>query len=129
MVTVISLDHNQFVEVHHPGYETNTTMLRLCAYDPLPPIEPNSATATSNPTPTSNLLPLRRPVRCLPTAGVHHGTVLAACLVVACNKPGHLREACEQSVIELDIDAVLPAGKYWYYLGPRISRVSELDVY
>ncbi|KAF8241558.1 hypothetical protein K440DRAFT_665273 [Wilcoxina mikolae CBS 423.85] len=114
-VSEISLDHNQYVEVHHPGYGTNTTILRLHAYDPLPPSQPNTI-ATPNPTPASNILvlPLRQPVRRPPTAGVHYATVLAACLVVACNKPGHLREAGKQ--IELDNDAVLPAGKYWYHL-------------
>jgi hypothetical protein len=61
------------------------------------------------------------PVVSVAAVGVHYGTAIAACRIVACNQPGALRNDDNHTTVTLGFGDVLPAGKYWYHLGrPRV---------
>lgn len=92
----------RYVHFHHPGYTRPVAMFRLAAYD-LPSHDQSVKQAAQSAT----------------IRGIHHGTALDACCIVACSLPGFL------SSIKLDqddytppitpVDAVLTESDYWYY--------------
>lgn len=51
--------------------------------------------------------------------GLHYGTALAACRIIACNKTGYLTmESPQGTRVQISWDYVLPAGtRYYYHLG------------
>ena len=52
------------------------------------------------------------------TFGMHHGTTLTACQIIACNEDGYLSHSHERDhdVIDDDFESVIPPGIYYYHL-------------
>ena len=55
---------------------------------------------------------------CPPTFGMHHGTALTACQIIACNEDGYLSHSRERDhdVIKDDFESIIPPGNYYYHL-------------
>ncbi|KIM40496.1 hypothetical protein M413DRAFT_412424 [Hebeloma cylindrosporum] len=56
---------------------------------------------------------------CPPKGGIHYGTALVACEILTCNKSGYLsssRNRDGDGRVNVDLDSVIPAGKYYYHL-------------
>jgi hypothetical protein len=56
---------------------------------------------------------------CSPNFGIHYGTAIAACQILACNKNGYLSTSRNRDAtgrINVDLDSIIPSGKYYYHL-------------
>jgi hypothetical protein len=67
--------------------------------------------------PANNLAFLRLPALdwCPPTFGIHHGTAITACQILACNEDGYLstsRDRHAHGRIIVDLDSIIPPGLY-----------------
>ena len=77
--------------------------------------------------PANNLAFLRLPVFdcCPPTFGVHYGTAITACQILACNEKGYLstsRDGHAHGRINADLDSIISPGKYYYHLSSPKSE-------
>jgi hypothetical protein len=83
-----------------------------------PPLEPTFVRFYH---PANNLPFLRLPAYdcCPPNFGVHHGTAITACQILACNENGYLSTSRHRNAagrITVDLDSIIPSGKYYYHL-------------
>ena len=74
--------------------------------------------------PAHNLTFLRLPALdyCPPTFGVHYGTAITACLILACNEEGYLstsRDRHADGRINVDLDSIISPGHITTTLAPR----------
>lgn len=92
-----------FIQFRHPGYQTGyDLMFRLSANDRCSP-----AADTDTPVPAL-----------APQWGIHHGTALQACTIVACNLDGVLspvRLGRQSDVPVSSPQDVLTESSYWFY--------------
>ena len=62
-----------------------------------------------------------------PQFGVHYETVITACTIVACNRPGYLSKSRSRNVdrIHMPLDSVLLPDNYYYHVD-HVSETGEL---
>ena len=77
--------------------------------------------------PANNLIFLRLPALdwCPPTFGIHYGTAITACQILACNENGYLstsRDRHAHGRINVDLDSIIPPGIYYYHLSSQKSE-------
>ena len=77
--------------------------------------------------PANNLAFLRLPTLdcCPPTFGIHYGTAITACQILACNEKGYLstsRDGHAHGRINADLDSIISPGKYYYHLSSPKSE-------
>jgi hypothetical protein len=57
---------------------------------------------------------------CPPTFGVHYGTAITACQILACNKKGYLSTSRDRNNadgrIKVDMDSIISGERYYYHL-------------
>jgi hypothetical protein len=52
---------------------------------------------------------------CPPNFGIHYGTAITACQILACNEDGYLSTSRNRNAdgrITIDLDSIIPSGKY-----------------
>lgn len=49
-------------------------------------------------------------------SGLHYGTAITACAIIACNKPGYLTETRDGPRVEATWDSILSRPEYWYHV-------------
>jgi HNH endonuclease len=61
------------------------------------------------------------------TGGMHYGTVILACGIIACNRFDGVLTTDQKGAqaLELDNEDVMPAGTYYYHLQPPSNPVSD----
>ena len=60
---------------------------------------------------------------CPPNSGIHYGTAITACQILACNEDGYLSTSRNRNAdgrINIDLDSIIPSEEYYYHLNfPR----------
>lgn len=74
--------------------------------------------------PANNLTFLRLPTFDWrpPIFGIHYGTAITACQILACNEDGYLstsRHRHARGRINVDLDSVIPPGTYYYHISSQ----------
>ena len=62
---------------------------------------------------------------CPPTFGIHYGTAITACQILACNEDGYLstsRDRNSHGRINVDLDSIMPYGLYYYHISSQKSE-------
>ena len=63
---------------------------------------------------------------CPPNFGIHYGTAITACQILACNENGYLSTSRNRDAdgrVTLELDCILPSGgKYYYHLNSPKSE-------
>ena len=77
--------------------------------------------------PANNLRFLSLPAYdyCPPNFGIHYGTAITACQILACNENGYLstsRNRNPDGRINMDLDSIIPSGAYYYHLNSPNSK-------
>ena len=77
--------------------------------------------------PANNLVFLRLPALdwCPPAFGIHHGTAITACQILACNEDGYLSTSRDRQAhgrINVELDSIIPPGIYYYHLSSQKSE-------
>ena len=78
--------------------------------------------------PANDLYFLRLPAfDCCPpdNFGIHYGTAITACRILACNEDGYLstsRDRHGHGRINVDLDSIIPRGTYYYHLSSQKSE-------
>lgn len=101
-----------YVYIKHPGYNDNSVLLELPAFDPLPSTGQGDTAGK-----------WEVPV------GVHHGTVLTICAIIADNAfdvyLSYDRDGVDRVDQHVHRDGILEAGEYWAQVPHRPSRPAE----
>ena len=53
---------------------------------------------------------------CPPNGGIHYGTAIAACEILACNYLSASRNRNDNGRVNVDWDTIIPSGDYYYHL-------------
>ena len=60
---------------------------------------------------------------CPPNFGIHYGTAITTCQILACNEDGYLSTSRNRNAdgrINIDLDSIIPSEEYYYHLNfPR----------
>ena len=62
---------------------------------------------------------------CPPNSGIHYGTAITACQILACNENGYLSTSRNRNAdgrVTIELDSIIPSGKYYYHLNSPKSE-------